>query len=238
MNIHKDTFRKLADLGNQIGAYQPTFDFEGEFINSSHRYFLNCPVNDNNLIQMSHRLWSKSVVRGYLLREDALKLYELAYFVQGNILEIGSYHGLSTCVLSQANQDSPYRKRLVSVDLSPKSVLYTTCNLYTMGLKRDVKIIWAEAANKIQQFAQNHSEFEFVFIDHAHGYSPVYAVCCELRSIVKKGGFCLFHDFNDPANKDPKNSEYKVYQAVMDGLKATDFEFYGIYGCTALYRAI
>ena len=60
-----------------------------------------------------------------------------------------------------------------------------------MGLKRDVKIIWAEAANKIKQFAQNHSEFEFVFIDHAHGYSPVYAVCCELKSIVKEEDFAF-----------------------------------------------
>jgi len=238
MNIHKDTFRRIDELGDQAGAYQPTFEFEEKFIDPSHRFYAECPVNEQFQLQLSHRFWNKWVVKGYLLREDALKLYEMAYFAQGDILELGSYRGLSTCILSQANRNSSYRKRIVTVDLSPKSVLFTILNLYTMGLKRNLSIQWAEAAQAIRQFARKQRKFSFVFIDHAHNYEPVFAVCQELKTVVAKGGFCLFHDFNVPENKDAGNSDFKVYQAVEAGLKAGDFEFYGIYGCSALYRAL
>jgi predicted O-methyltransferase YrrM len=237
MQSHKNTYLSLEEVGKQVAAYQPTFDFEGDYINGAHRYFSDCPVNDNNLIQVRHPLRRSSILSGYLLREDALKLYELAYFVKGNILELGSYRGLSTSILSRANQDSPFRKQIVSVDRSPKSVLYTNFNLYGMHLKQGVEVIWGDAAAEIRRLARDHAEFDFVFIDHAHGYDPVYAVCTELKKIMSSRGFCLFHDFNVPENADEENGDYKVYQAVRDGLSATDFEFYGMYGCSALYRA-
>ncbi len=54
--------------------------------------------------------------------------------------------------------------------------------------------------------------------------------------MVNPGGFCLFHDFNDRRNADPAETNYDVYRAVTEGLDPKVFEFYGIYGCTALYR--
>jgi hypothetical protein len=30
--------------------------------------------------------------------------------------------------------------------------------------------------------------------------------------------------------------DHGVYQAVVDGLAPADFDFYGLYGCLALYR--
>jgi hypothetical protein len=58
-----------------------------------------------------------------------------------------------------------------------------------------------------------------------------------LPAIVGSGGFCLFHDFNDRRNEDPDEPDYGVHRAVADGLDPESFEFYGIYGCSGLYRA-
>ena len=238
MKSHKTTFMKLEELGNHFPSYQPTFDFQGDFVDASHKFLAECPVKDGFLIQIKNRRWLGSIIKGWQRREDALKLYEMAYFVQGDILELGSYHGLGTCILSLANHKSPHRKKVFSVDLDPLSVLRTTVNLYSMGLKRDVTTICADAAAIVKTFAHDRKKFEFVFIDHSHAYEPVYNVCRELETIVSKGGFCLFHDFNDPRNKDAEDSDYAVYQAVLDGMNSSSFDFYGIYGCTALYRAV
>ncbi len=238
MKVHKNTFLPLEELGTQFPSYQPTFDFQGEFIDSAHRFFGECSVNDDSQVQMRNPFWFRTMIKGFLRRADALKLYELAYFVQGDILELGSYQGLSTCILSSASQNSSGRKRIISVDLSLLRVSQTRFNLHTMKLHRGVTVRWAEAASAMRRLARDHREFEFVFIDHSHAYAPVYAVCRELRGIVKKDGFCLFHDFNDSRNTDAHDDTYGVYQAVTEGLSPDEFEFCGIYGCSALYRAI
>jgi hypothetical protein len=88
----------------------------------------------------------------------------------------------------------------------------------------------------VREHAANRRRFAFVFIDHSHAYAPVYEVCKALDLIVAPGGFCLFHDFNDSRNRDPRDTEYAVYQAVGDGLDKQRFGFYGVYGCAGLYR--
>jgi hypothetical protein len=84
----------------------------------------------------------------------------------------------------------------------------------------------------------NHKQFGFIFIDHSHAYTPVYEVCRALDGLVTLGGFCLFHDFNDIRNRDRNDIDHGVYQAVRDGLDKERFEFYGIYGCSGLYRRV
>ncbi len=72
------------------------------------------------------------MLRGCLRRSDALKLYEPACFAPGDILELGAFQGLSTCILSQANRSSPHSRRVVSVDLSALRVCQTLWTLRTM----------------------------------------------------------------------------------------------------------
>ncbi len=92
MKKHTDSFMSLEELGTTIPGYRPTFDFPGEFINRSHQFFSSCPVKDGILIQLKDRRWFGRPIEGWLTREDALKLYEIAYFATGDILELGSYH--------------------------------------------------------------------------------------------------------------------------------------------------
>jgi len=77
-----------------------------------------------------------------------------------------------------------------------------------------------------------------VFVDHSHSYEAVYGVCRELGTVLSKGGFCFFHDFNDARNRDTEDKDYGVYQAVVGGLNPEEFEFCGVYGCAALYRFV
>ena len=64
----------------------------------------------------------------------------------------------------------------------------------------------------------------------------MYAVCEILHRVVDLGGFALFHDFNDPRNSMEGVPDYGVYQGAMDGLRADRWAFWGIYGCTGLFR--
>jgi hypothetical protein len=237
VNTHPETFVALDDLGNNAPPYRPTFDFAGSFIDSSHEDIAGYPCQDGWLIQPKTRRWFGRTIRGFLSRPDALKLYELSYFSVGDILELGSHHGLSTSILARAAENSGHSRHIYSVDLDPACVEATKRTLHSMGLHRAVTTLCDDAAAAVRKFASQGKRFGLVFIDHSHEYQPVYDVCRELANITAAGAFCLFHDFNDPRNRDPDDKEYKVYQAVMDGLDQGQFEFCGIYGCTALYRA-
>lgn len=236
MKSHKSTFMTIDELGSQYPEYRPTFEFDGIYVNANHKYYSVCPVRDSILIQIKNRPWFGSVIEGWLRREDALKLYEIAYFVKNDILELGSYHGLSTCILAEANKHSPFRKRIYSVDLDPDCVRQTERNLRARGLRKDVTTICSGATTALENFVATGKKFEFVFVDHSHAYRPVYEVCRELGKVIVQGGFCLFHDFNDPRNRDSLNEDYGVYQAVIEGLPSEAFEFYGIFGCSGLFK--
>jgi predicted O-methyltransferase YrrM len=160
----------------------------------------------------------------------------MAYFAEGDILELGSFNGLSTTILARGIRASRRGARIVSVDLNPGSVRETRRTLRWQGLSRDVVQICGDAADVAARLAAEGRRFAFVFVDHSHEFEPTRRVCQALPSLLTPGGFCLFHDFNDARNTDPGANDYEVYQAVMEGLDPERFAFYGIYGCTALYR--
>jgi hypothetical protein len=67
---------------DQIGLPQPyakTHKFEGEFINDNHRRIGTAPLG-----HMGIPICIDLGIDGYLQREEALKLYELAYFNKGD----------------------------------------------------------------------------------------------------------------------------------------------------------
>lgn len=228
MIANQDTFLPLEQLGKASRPYRPTHEFGGSFINESHRFYSTCPSKDGMLIDVG--------IVGWLLRADALKLYELAYFAPGDILEIGCSHGLSTSIIARAVVDSGLPRRIDTVDLDPTCVTRTRELLQLMQHDRLVDVHCGDGAAVCRELAAAGRTFAFVFIDHHHSYRPVFDVCVELASLTAPGALCLFHDYNDPRNADPANVDFGVYQAVQEGLPAADFEFHGIFGCTGLYR--
>ena len=186
---------------------------------------------------MKTRRWFGRVIPGWLHREDALKLYELSYFARGDVLELGSFKGLSAAILARAARNSPVAKHIETIELKEKRAKAVRRNLASLGLLDLVTARSGDATVAVKELAANGRQFDFVFIDHSHAYAPVFDVCQVLGQVVAPGGFCLFHDFNDSRNRDPNDEEYAVFQAVDEGLDKQRFEFYGIYGCSGLYRA-
>ncbi len=236
MQSHPESWLSEQELGSRFPPYAPTYEFSPPFIDPAHRELANCA--DGALVQMKTRRWFGRVIPGWLRREDALKIYELAFFSTGDVLELGSFHGLSTSIIARATLHSPTPKHVESIDLDPACTKAARRNLRSLGLLGQVTVRSAEAAAAVREYAASKRQFGFVFIDHSHAYAPVFEVCQDLHRVTSPGGFCLFHDFNDVRNRDPHDKDYGVYQAVGDGLGKDQFEFYGIYGCTGLFRRV
>ena len=238
MNSHSQSWLPVEELGKRMPPYAPTYDFPPPFIDQAQRDIADCPLQDDTLIQMRNRRWFGKVIPGWLRREDALKLYELSYFAGDDVLELGSFHGLSTAILARAARNSLTPKHIETVDLDPACTEATRKNLKALGLLDQVTVRSADAVIAVREHVASRKRFGFIFIDHSHEYTPVFEVCQVLGQITVPGGFCLFHDFNDLRNLNPDDKDYGVYQAVRAGLDQEQFEFYGIYGCTALYRRV
>jgi predicted O-methyltransferase YrrM len=233
MFSNADTVVPFNQLGLVGRPYKPTFAFNGDFINDHHRFYATCPVNG---------ICIDIGIVGWLQQADALKLYEMAYFAKGDILELGCHKGLSTSILSQANYDTGRKKRIITNDLSGDCIQHTRKTLTDRNLADGVDFQQGDSAQVCRQLIRQRRRFDFVFIDHSHDYVPVLEVCQELKALVNPGGLCLFHDYNDSRNRAPDdqdygNDKYGVYQGVDHGLARGAFEFYGCFGCTGLFRA-
>ncbi|MEO8195365.1 MAG: class I SAM-dependent methyltransferase [Thermoanaerobaculia bacterium] len=213
-----------------VPPFRPTYEIPGEFVNDQHRFYSTCPANEH-LVDLG--------IDGWLRREDALKLYELAYFAPGPILEMGSYHGLSTSILARAVADSgPDRsgRRIISVELDPAAQAVARGHLERLGLTGNVTFVQSDAHAYCLEAIAAGERFAFAFIDHDHAYASVLPVCRELPNLMLPEGFCLFHDWLDARNFQPDEADYGVFGATRDGLAPQQFSFYGVFGVTGLYR--
>ena len=183
----------------------------------------------------THSAWA---VCGALSQQDALKLYEMAYYAGGDVLEIGCNYGLSTCILAQAIKDAGDNKRLLSVDISADFCAIAASNLRRMGLEKHAYVLRGDGLAVADRMLLERRKFAFAFIDHDHREEPVRLLCQRLGGLIDVGGFCLFHDYNDERNLLPDADDYGVWQGVATGLPRGQFEFWGIYGPSALYRRI
>jgi predicted O-methyltransferase YrrM len=228
LNRNEGSWMEPDKLGSFVPSYKPTYIFDG-YINEGHEAFTTCPVKEGILVDLG--------MPGWLRREDALKIYELAYYSPGDILELGTYQGLSTSIISKAIADSGGKKRLVTVDMSPDYSRAAVGYLTERGLDGNVSFFVSDATSFCQKLIAEGRKFSFIFVDHSHEYQPVFEACQLMAQLIYPRGLSLFHDFNDPRNNDPENKDYGVSQAVLEGLPIGRFEFHGIFGCTALYRA-
>lgn len=232
LSRNADTWLFPEQIGSDKRPYRPTYSFD-RFINANHEFYSVCPTKSDAPLAIDIG------IPGSLRREDALKLYEMAYYAQADILELGCGNGLSTSILAQAVRDSGRQLAIVSVDLSQAKVGSAKKNLTGKGLIDSVELRCGDAGNVCKGFEREGRRFGFIFVDHSHAYDDVFSVCLTIPGIIEENSFCLFHDFNDRRNLDLSNAGYGVSRAVMATLGARrDFSFYGIYGCTALYRRV
>ena len=219
---------------NLVGAfglpYQPTFG-RASYINDYHRRLAAGPHRDVDGMAII-----ASPIPGWLRVEEALKLYEMAYYSQGDILEIGTYQGLSATFMSQAIAHSGRPRAILSVDISVEYITAARRYIDKYGVGQGVHLLCCDARDAVEWLTRAGRQFGFVFVDHSHTFEDVLWVCQRLAPLVAEGGFVLFHDFNDPRNADASRPDYGVSMAVYVGLPADEFDFYGVFGSTALYR--
>jgi SAM-dependent methyltransferase len=174
-------------------------------------------------------------IDGFLARADALKIYEMAYHSAGDVLELGTHKGLSTSIIAEALSEGG-GGNLETVDIDADANKLARKNVKSRGFSRKVTFTVRDAAERMDELISLGRQFGFVFIDHWHGYSATYEAASRVRSLLKPGGYVLFHDFLDPGNIDP-NHVYGVYQAVLDTVCLDDeFEFVCNSGCCGLFR--
>jgi SAM-dependent methyltransferase len=229
---HESTFLTLDQTSSDRRFEMPyikTFEFSGDFVDGRHRNLIS-KIDQNGMIDIG--------VEGWLLPADALKLYELVYFCGGDVLELGTYRGLSTSISAQASDAAGLNNVIVSIDLNPDETERARKNLAGRPGFERVHLFTVEAGEAVRHFANSKRIFDFAFIDHSHTYEHVYDVCRSLHRVTRLGAFALFHDFNDPRNSAQDATHYGVYQGVLDGLDQRRFEFWGIYGCSGLFRRV
>jgi predicted O-methyltransferase YrrM len=174
-------------------------------------------------------------IDGYLLREDALKLYEMAFCSDGDILELGTHRGLSTSILAQALSDAESSATLETVDIDGVTQTDARETLSIRAGFNRTKFTVRDATQRVLELTNEDRQFGFVFVDHWHGYDATFEVATQLKHLLKPGGFVLFHDCVNGSNADPEHV-YGVYQAVLDALAADEhFIFFGNYGCCSLW---
>jgi hypothetical protein len=163
LSRHQDSWIEPQKLGSIIPPYRPTYPFDEGFINQNHAYYASCPAIDGVLVDVG--------IPGWLRREDALKIYELAYYSPGDILEIGTYQGLSTSIIATAIADSS-RKSVLTVDLSPEFSGKARSHLQARGLETNVTFFANDAAVFCEKLVAEGRQFSFIFVDHSHEYEP------------------------------------------------------------------
>lgn len=174
-------------------------------------------------------------------RDDALKIYELGYFGEGDILEFGTNEGLSTAILAKAITSSGRSGTVTTIELYEELALQAFDNLAERGCEDKVEFLVGDAEVVSQYLIEQQRKFGFAFIDHSHAYEYVVSTCRRLDALLLPGAFCAFHDYNDPRNTRRSGigeapDEYGVQAGVADGLDPDRFEFVGIYGCIGLFR--
>lgn len=227
---HENTYVNEDQLGGNPRAYRRTLipNNSSMFINDNHK-FLSTTLTD----PQHPNLISYKGIDGWLTVPDALKLYEMAYFSDFNILELGSYQGLSTTILAEALKDANSKNHIISADISKENTNITISNLTNSKLLSYVDVRCIGAESLFVELINLKSQFSFIFIDHSHTYNDVTKACEILPLILQDGGFAMFHDFSNRAGNICGNN---VFLAVENSLSNQLFEFHGCFGCSGLFR--
>jgi len=169
-------------------------------------------------------------IEGLLYAEDAQKLYELAWFAAGPILEIGTYRGLSTAVMAVALADADNPARIVSVDIDAAGLAAARASLQRLGAGDRVTLVHGEAGRLLRSLPLRPG---LVFVDGDHTLAGVRADLRALEPVVPRGAIIALHDYEGYQDADPYS--VRVAEAVERSWLARDGEFIGRFGLTGVF---
>ncbi len=173
-------------------------------------------------------------IPGWLLPAEAEKLYELATETTGPVLEIGTHRGKSTILIALALQAEGDAARVVytlDVDREAQSAAMASAQAHGVA----GRIVFVHGTITAFSRAYPHVRPMLTFVDGDHRRAGVTRDLNELEALVPTGGTLLFHDFHDPRNHDPENTEVKVHPAVMASWVARGCHFEGVFGSCGVF---
>lgn len=217
----------IGELGTSYPAYTPIYARPARWVDAYHESIANLPV-EGALI--------RGGVQGYLRPADALLLYEIAYFAQGDVLELGSAWGLSTSILCKAIRESGRSAKLASIEIDPSFQQASQNTINSAGLVAFFESLAGSAAEHLPTLVRQGRPFGMAFVDHDHSLPSTLEACAALDYLLVPGGVAVFHDFNDARNRD-EPAVYGVFQGVCEWLAHNDgFVFAGVVGCCGLVQ--
>lgn len=173
--------------------------------------------------------------KGKIFGRDITLLYEMVHYCEGDILELGCFHGLSTLVMANAILGSPNpNRKITTIDISEHATGVARQTFLRHGVNDLIEIRCSDAAVGLKALKNENKRFKFAFIDHDHGYEAVKSACEELLAVLEPESYCFFHDFQDARNW---KGEYGVYQAIKDTI-ADKLDFIGLYGQGGLFKIL
>ena len=231
---HLDTWVEFEHLGAVDRPYRPTYaGSSGPYVNSEHRSLADAP-RKGMTIDLG--------IPGWLRPADALKLYELAFYANGSILELGTYCGLSASIMASALRSARSKDKIWTVELREQMSTQALHHLENAKLDDYVRLFSGDATDAMTSFIDQDIRFSMAFIDHSHSYEHTAETCKLLPSLLRENSFIVFHDFTDRRNTRRREigesaDEYGIYSAIESHLDKNKFDFYGVYGCCGVFRS-
>ena len=216
--LHDVTEGLIARPEKHTVDYAPTWDWGGEYLGDRHRL-------------LPHEM---PPIDGLMYPQDALKLYELAWFSPGPILEIGAFHGLSAAVMARGLNDSGNSQPVFSLDVDSDALNQARENLGSQDLLDRVTFV----EGSVQDLVRALPDFRpmLAFVDGDHTLSGVTSDLKVLYEIVPRGGIIAMHDYEGYEHPDPYWTQ--VRKGVHLSWMTRECRFLGRFGITGVFQRL
>jgi hypothetical protein len=170
-------------------------------------------------------------IEGKLYDEDAQKLYELASFTPGPILEVGVYRGRSTTVMAKALASAGNPARIISVDIDAQGLATAAKNLARHGVAEKATLVEGTASALAK--AAPGLRPGMVFVDGDHSFRGALRDLKAIERITPDGALVVMHDYEGYADEDPY--WIQVEPAVRASWLERDGRFIGRFGLSGVF---
>jgi hypothetical protein len=168
-------------------------------------------------------------IPGWLDREDAEKLFELAYATTGPILEIGTFRGKSAVLMALARKQAGREGPVYTLEVEPMRLRAAAGEALARGVAD--MIVFVRGTSRAFARAYPHLRPVLTFVDGDHTRAGVQRDLSVLATLVPAEGWVLFHDFYEHSNGD-----VRVRPTVQASWVATECDFVGEFGNCGLFR--
>lgn len=172
-----------------------------------------------------------SALEGLGYPEDALKLYELAWFSPGDVLEIGTFRGRATATMAMALVSAGNPARVVGIDIDDGVLRAAASGLSKAGLGHRVTLTRGTAETVLPRMPKLRPGL--VFVDGDHSYRGVMKDLATLAPIVPDGSIVVLHDYEGYAAEDPYFT--RVFEAAADSWLSSECDFLGRFGLSGAF---